>query len=468
MVDGAELSAARDHAAADAMYHSWGSQNAWLRQITARTALYVPRPRGEPGLGRRLGLVPPISAEIRVPGAADGRGEPAHGLDLERHRQAQGRLGARQGCAGGTRGFLLNHLISELLPPKGGGYRYSNSDPITGQAAWFDLRVSIARPMARERGAAVRGAGPGPVCPAPANVAFGKAGWNAHDQPSGNHEKKLGLVIDLDTCVGCHACAVLQGMEHRRLFRAAQRSRRLWRGPLRRLAQPCPQLRGGDRRTHRRRSCISRGPACIARSPPASPSARPAPATSAPRTGSCWSTRTPASAASCVPGPAPTARANGPDDGVMKKCTLCVDRIYNDTCPRKTGTRLRAGLPDRRAAFRRSRRSRQSVSRLVAERGGFDLMPEWLQAGQQVPAAPTRPAGLAVLDLSSRASGTGLAGAEPVALELAVARRASRRSRRSSCSVFMSLIWLVTGVRLPALLGLLSALGAAQPCSRPR
>jgi hypothetical protein len=38
-----------------------------------------------------------------------------------------------------TRGFLLNHLIDELLPPKGDGRRWANSDPITGQAAWFDL-----------------------------------------------------------------------------------------------------------------------------------------------------------------------------------------------------------------------------------------------------------------------------------------------------------------------------------------
>ena len=32
------------------------------------------------------------------------------------------------------KGFLLNHLIHELLPPKGDGLRWSNSDPITGQA----------------------------------------------------------------------------------------------------------------------------------------------------------------------------------------------------------------------------------------------------------------------------------------------------------------------------------------------
>ncbi|HAV07743.1 MAG TPA: hypothetical protein DCX13_02550, partial [Rhodobacteraceae bacterium] len=47
-----------------------------------------------------------------------------------------------------TKGFLLNHLIHELLPPKGDGLRWSNSDPVTGQAAWFDLRVKIARAVA--------------------------------------------------------------------------------------------------------------------------------------------------------------------------------------------------------------------------------------------------------------------------------------------------------------------------------
>jgi len=44
-----------------------------------------------------------------------------------------------------TKGFLLNHLIHELLPPKGDGLRWANSDPITGQAAWFDLRVKIEK-----------------------------------------------------------------------------------------------------------------------------------------------------------------------------------------------------------------------------------------------------------------------------------------------------------------------------------
>ena len=42
------------------------------------------------------------------------------------------------------RGFLLNHLIRDLLPPRG-GYRYANADPVTGQAAWYDLRVRIEK-----------------------------------------------------------------------------------------------------------------------------------------------------------------------------------------------------------------------------------------------------------------------------------------------------------------------------------
>jgi len=62
---------------------------------------------------------------------------------------------------------------------------------------------------------------------------------------------------------------------------------------------------------------------------------------------------------------------------VMKKCTLCVDRIYNDalpeedripacvrTCP--AGARHFGDLGDPDSA----------VSQLVADRGGYDLMPE--------------------------------------------------------------------------------------------
>jgi sulfite dehydrogenase (quinone) subunit SoeB len=61
---------------------------------------------------------------------------------------------------------------------------------------------------------------------------------------------------------------------------------------------------------------------------------------------------------------------------VMKKCTLCVDRIYNENLPQEdrepacvrtcpTGARHFGDLGDPNSA----------VSLLVADRGGYDLMP---------------------------------------------------------------------------------------------
>ena len=72
------------------------------------------------------------------------------------------------------------------------------------------------------------------------------------------------------------------------------------------------------------------------------------------------------------------AREFDADDGVMKKCTLCIDRIYNENlAPEERAAGLRHGLPGPGAAFRRSGRPRLARSRgLVAERRGGDLMPE--------------------------------------------------------------------------------------------
>jgi hypothetical protein len=49
-----------------------------------------------------------------------------------------------------SRGFLLNHLIAETLPANGGGAE-GNADPITGQAAWYDLRVRVEKAPAAEK-----------------------------------------------------------------------------------------------------------------------------------------------------------------------------------------------------------------------------------------------------------------------------------------------------------------------------
>ncbi len=130
-----------------AMYHSWGSQNAWLRQIHGQNPLYLPTKIWvEHGFsdGDWAQLTSPHGT-ISVPVALMA------GLN-ENTVWTWNAIGKRKGAWAldadapeATKGFLLNHLIHELLPPKADGHRWSNSDPVTGQAAWFDLRVRIER-----------------------------------------------------------------------------------------------------------------------------------------------------------------------------------------------------------------------------------------------------------------------------------------------------------------------------------
>ena len=130
-----------------AMYHSWGSQNAWLRQIHGRNPLYVPTKLWDANdfaEGDWARVTSP-HGEIVVP--------VAHMAALNDNTVwTWNAIGKRKGAWAldpdapeATKGFLLNHIIHELLPPKGDGLRWANSDPITGQAAWFDLRVKIEK-----------------------------------------------------------------------------------------------------------------------------------------------------------------------------------------------------------------------------------------------------------------------------------------------------------------------------------
>jgi len=64
--------------------------------------------------------------------------------------KAPGAWGLSEDANESQRGFLLNHLISEELPGAGGAPGLSNSDPITGQAAWYDVRVRISAAQADE------------------------------------------------------------------------------------------------------------------------------------------------------------------------------------------------------------------------------------------------------------------------------------------------------------------------------
>jgi len=130
-----------------AMYHSWGSQNAWLRQIHGTNPLYVP---GEvcDAQGLKDGdwaWVISHRGRIKAPVM---RMEAVNARTLWTWNAIGKRAGAwalSSDAPEVTKGFLLNHLIHELLPAKGDGMRWSNSDPITGQAAWYDLRVRIEK-----------------------------------------------------------------------------------------------------------------------------------------------------------------------------------------------------------------------------------------------------------------------------------------------------------------------------------
>ena len=128
-----------------AMYHSWGTQNAWLRQIHGHNPLFVPTKIWNAN-GFNEGdwaKVTSIHGAIVVP--------VAHMAALNENTiWTWNAIGKRKGAWAldekapeANKGFLLNHLIHELMPEKGDGMRWSNSDPVTGQAAWFDLRVKI-------------------------------------------------------------------------------------------------------------------------------------------------------------------------------------------------------------------------------------------------------------------------------------------------------------------------------------
>ena len=130
-----------------AMYHSWGTQNAWLRQIHGRNPLYLPTKLWETN-GFKDGdwaRVTSHHGEITVP--------VAHMAALNENTvwtwnaigKRKGAWALKENAPEHKKGFLLNHLIHELLPPKGDGLRWANSDPITGQAAWFDLKVKIEK-----------------------------------------------------------------------------------------------------------------------------------------------------------------------------------------------------------------------------------------------------------------------------------------------------------------------------------
>jgi len=191
-------------------------------------------------------------------------------------------------------------------------------------------------------------------------------------------EKKLGLAIDLDTCVGCHACVI---------------SCKEWNtgnygAPLSDLDAYGADPHGTFlNRVHTFEVQQENKPAQVTHFPKSCLHCEDAPCVTVCPTGASYKRVEDGivlvnesdcigcglCAWSCPYG----AREMEGTEGVMKKCTLCVDRIYNEnipeedrvpscvrTCP--AGARHFGDFADPNSA----------VSLLSAARGGMDLMPE--------------------------------------------------------------------------------------------
>ncbi|NEX20789.1 sulfite dehydrogenase subunit SoeA [Thiorhodococcus mannitoliphagus] len=128
-----------------AMYHSWDSQNAWLRQIHSHNYLYL-----SPKVGLANGFedgdwvwVESPHGKVRCMCRFSEAVEPGTVWTWNAIGKASGAWGLSADADESRKGFLLNHVIAEELPPNAAGEHLSNSDPVTGQAAWFDVRVRV-------------------------------------------------------------------------------------------------------------------------------------------------------------------------------------------------------------------------------------------------------------------------------------------------------------------------------------
>ncbi|MFM2130635.1 MAG: hypothetical protein RL477_2181, partial [Pseudomonadota bacterium] len=147
--------------------------------------------------------------------------------------------------------------------------------------------------------------------------------------------KALGLVIDLDTCVGCHACAV-----NCKEWNTGGHSAPLtdedpygadaagvWFNRIHAFETGTGE---GGRTVHFPRSCLHcETPACVTVCPTGASYKREADGIVLVDEDLCIGCKLCSWA--CPYG----AREYDADAGVMKKCTLCIDRIYNENLPER-------------------------------------------------------------------------------------------------------------------------------------
>lgn len=125
-------------------YHSWGSQNAWLRQLLSENPLFMnPKMAAELGLEdgqwvwieSRLGR---MTGKLRYSDAV----EPYTVWTWNAIAKGPGSWGLDPEAPEARRAILINHVIPDTIPLAGQG-TFFNNDPVSGQAGWYDTRVRV-------------------------------------------------------------------------------------------------------------------------------------------------------------------------------------------------------------------------------------------------------------------------------------------------------------------------------------
>ena len=204
--------------------------------------------------------------------------------------------------------------------------------------------------------------------------------------------KKMGLVIDLDTCVGCHACAVSCKEWNAGGFAAPLTDESpygkdptgVWFNRVHSYeiaAEPATTGCGGGAQAaapqpamtlHFPRSCLHcETPACVTVCPTGASYKRAEDGIVLVDEDKCIGCKLCSWA--CPYG----AREYSQVEGVMKKCTLCIDRIYNENLDEaERQPACVQACPTRARHFGDLGDPESKVSKLVAERGGVQLLPQ--------------------------------------------------------------------------------------------
>ncbi len=209
-------------------------------------------------------------------------------------------------------------------------------------------------------------------------------------------QKKLGLVIDLDTCVGCHACAVNckewnasgQSAPMTDLLPYSRDASGVWFNRIH-------SFEAGEgetgRTVHFPKSCLHcEKPACVEVCPTGASFKRAEDGIVLVNPDTCIGCKLCSWA--CPYG----AREFDEDVGVMKKCTLCIDKIYNETLPEEDRVPACVSTcPANARHFGDLGDPNSDVSKLVAARGGYELMPEldYKPVNRYLPPRPKKTSG---------------------------------------------------------------------------